>query len=99
LALNPHNGLQRGLETERNLLTTKVPSILFTRALDELMRLHGLVYDFVQAHSWADASWKSHPAIKPLFDYIEEEQSTHKAIEDAMAEVEEEESMGDKVVH
>jgi len=63
------------------------------------MKLHSLVYDFVQAHSWADASWKSHEAIKPLFDYIEEEQAAHKAIEDAVAEVEDEEAEGDKVVH
>jgi len=78
-------------------LTTQVPAALLSRALDELGRLHGLISAFVQAHSWADASWKSHEAIKPLFDYIAEEQAAHKAIEDAMGEVEEEEAEGDKV--
>jgi hypothetical protein len=98
LALNPHNGLQRGLEAERNILTTQVPLSLLNRALDELGRLHGLIAAFVEDHQWADASWRSHPTIKPLFDYIAEEQSAHKAIEAAMAEVEEEEAEGDKVV-
>ncbi len=79
-------------------MTTQVPAALLSRALDELGRLHGLISAFVQAHAWADASWRSHPAIKPLFDYIEEEQAAHKAIEAAMAEVEDEEAEGDKIV-